>query len=80
MRARRDRLAVEVLSEKLHEAEIRAFWLEQFYEATVVMVERRDRRVAELERLLDQAWRVVQAMRVELAAGVDRRLKRDGGE
>jgi hypothetical protein len=63
MRARRDRLAVGVLQERLHEAEMRAFWLEAFYEATVEMVRRRDRRVAELERLLDQAWRVVQTMR-----------------
>jgi hypothetical protein len=63
MRARRDRLAVGVLHERLHEAEMRAFWLEAFYEATVEMVRRRDRRIAELERLLDQAWRVCQAMR-----------------
>jgi hypothetical protein len=47
-RARKDRLTVDVLSDRVEELELRVFWLEEFLAAADVMLRDRDREIEHL--------------------------------
>lgn len=60
--ARWERDTVDRLVDRVQEMEMRAYLAEQFLAAALVMVGRRNRRIAQLEFVLDQALRAHQAL------------------